>query len=94
MRSLEELKKKDLLTTNEFAALVGVTPSTVRRWDKEGRLKPATVTAGNHRRYTQRQVLEVKTSDSDVMINGKNIWECSEEEMRDFILKKCGKQAK
>ena len=41
--------KKDLLTTGQAAKLVGVTPDTVLKWIKKGKL-PATRTPGGHYR--------------------------------------------
>lgn len=37
---------------------LGVTPQTLRTWHKEGRLNPAFITDGGHRRYTHKQYLE------------------------------------
>lgn len=45
-------------TLNQFAAKIGVTPQTLRTWHKEGRLNPAFITDGGHRRYTHKQYLE------------------------------------
>lgn len=45
-------------TLNQFAAKLGVTPQTLRTWHKEGRLTPAFITEGGHRRYTHKQYLE------------------------------------
>ena len=45
-------------TLNQFAAKIGVTPQTLRTWHKEGRLTPAFITDGGHRRYTHKQYLE------------------------------------
>ena len=45
-------------TLNKFAAKIGVTPQTLRTWHKEGRLNPAFITDGGHRRYTHKQYLE------------------------------------
>ena len=45
-------------TLNQFAAKIGVTPQTLRTWHKEGRLHPAFITDGGHRRYTHKQYLE------------------------------------
>lgn len=42
-------------TLNQFAAKIGVTPQTLRTWHKEGRLNPAFITDGGHRRYTHKQ---------------------------------------
>lgn len=43
---------------NQFAAKIGVTPQTLRVWHKEGKLTPAFITDGGHRRYTYKQYLE------------------------------------
>ena len=40
-----------LVSIGEAAQFYGVSVSTMRRWDKNGRLKPASRTFGNHRRY-------------------------------------------
>ena len=40
----------------EFARLAGVSVKTLQRWDREGRLKPASRTPGNRRLYTQEQL--------------------------------------
>lgn len=40
----------------EFAEKVGVSISTLRRWDKEGKLKPAKVTEGGTRLYSEYQL--------------------------------------
>lgn len=39
-----------LLTIADAASKLGVTPKTLRIWDKEGKLKSVR-TLGNHRRY-------------------------------------------
>ena len=50
--------KKTVYTLNQFANKIGITPQTLRTWHKEGRLNPAFITDGGHRRYTHRQYLE------------------------------------
>lgn len=44
-----------LYKIGEFAEKLGVTIATLRRWDKEGRLKPAKVTDGGTRYYSEQQ---------------------------------------
>lgn len=58
-------------TLNQFAAKIGVTPQTLRIWHKEGRLTPAFITDGGHRRYTHKQYLEFvgKTSNQTTKLN-------------------------
>ena len=41
---------KNLVSVSEAAKILGVSESTLRRWDKEGRIVP-TKTEGGHRRY-------------------------------------------
>jgi predicted site-specific integrase-resolvase len=43
----------------EFAELIGKTKQTLRNWDKNGTLKPAFVTDGGHRMYSQKQLNQV-----------------------------------
>jgi excisionase family DNA binding protein len=37
----------------EVSKILGVTPKTLRRWDKSGKLKPDVRTGGGHRRYSE-----------------------------------------
>lgn len=50
--------KNTVYTLNQFAEKLGVTPQTLRTWHKEGRLTPAFITDGGHRRYTHKQYLD------------------------------------
>lgn len=43
----------------QLASKVGISVSTLRRWDREGLLKPELVTKGNHRRYTEDAVINI-----------------------------------
>ena len=47
--------KRTLITPDEAAELLGVTPKTLARWSDEGRLW-RTFTAGGQRRYDQAEV--------------------------------------
>ncbi len=40
-----------LVSIGEMTKRLGVSISTLRRWEKEGRLAPANRTLGGHRRY-------------------------------------------
>ena len=42
--------------TGEAARLLGTTVKTLQRWEREGRLVPASRTASNRRRYTESQL--------------------------------------
>ncbi|OPX92159.1 MAG: hypothetical protein A4E52_00100 [Pelotomaculum sp. PtaB.Bin013] len=44
-----------LLTSHQVAKLLNVWPHTLRRWEREGKLKPLR-TPGGHRRYKESQV--------------------------------------
>ncbi len=50
-----------MLTRSEVARLLGVCPSTVARWAREGRV-PSLVTLGGHHRF-ERQVVEALRAD-------------------------------
>ena len=43
----------------QFAELSGISKSTLRRYDKENKLKPAYTSSGGHRRYTKSQLFEL-----------------------------------
>ena len=43
----------------QFAKLAGVSIKTLRRWDREGKLKPAARTPGNRRLYTPERANQV-----------------------------------
>ena len=48
------------LRIGQAAKLLGVSPTTMRRWEEEGYLMPALRTKGNHRRYTYKQVIQAQ----------------------------------
>lgn len=54
--SNEEIK---YMTVAEFASKIGVHPQTVRKWDKEGVLKPHHVLPSGRRLYSEEQVEEI-----------------------------------
>ena len=45
-----------LLWAHEVAVMFDVDPRTVARWARQGRLPPAVVTPGGHRRWSARAV--------------------------------------
>jgi excisionase family DNA binding protein len=45
-----ESRRSPLLRRSEVAEMLGVTPNTVSRWAREGKL-PSVATLGGHRRY-------------------------------------------
>jgi excisionase family DNA binding protein len=47
-----------LLRPREVAAVLGVRPSTIARWAREGKLAPL-LTPGGHRRYLSAEIREV-----------------------------------
>lgn len=51
-----EVKETIFLTRSEVSKLLGVSPNTVTRWAREGRL-PCQVTLGGHHRF-DREVVE------------------------------------
>lgn len=48
-----------LLNIKQAAQLLGITPLTLRRWDKSGRLKAIRIGSGKHRRYEENQLLDL-----------------------------------
>ena len=49
------MSEQAYLTRSKLAELFGVSPNTVTRWAREGRL-PAILTPGGHRRYPREPV--------------------------------------
>lgn len=47
---------RQFLTIAEFALQIGVNSQTLRRWDKDGKLKPHHRTPNGYRIYAQEQV--------------------------------------
>jgi len=47
-----------MFNVGNFAKMVGVTPTTLRRWHKEGKLIPCKVTSTGNRYYSQQQLDE------------------------------------
>ena len=51
----------DFLTRSEVSKLLGVSPNTVTRWAREGRL-PCQVTLGGHHRFDRELVEQLRKS--------------------------------
>lgn len=47
---------KNYLTIIEAAKILGVSPMTLRRWDKNGKLKAARHPFNNYRLYNKRKI--------------------------------------
>jgi excisionase family DNA binding protein len=50
-----------VLTTSEVARLLGVSPNTVTRWAREGRL-PCRMTLGGHHRFERGVIEQIRES--------------------------------
>lgn len=48
-----------MYTIGRFAEKIGKTVQTLRNWDKKGILKPAYITKGKHRMYSEEQLISV-----------------------------------
>lgn len=74
-------------TLNQFAAQLGVTPQTLRTWHKEGKLTPAFITEGGHRRYTHKQYLEFvgETSNQATKLNVGYVRVSSKKQSDDLV---------
>lgn len=51
--------------TAEAAKLMGVHPSTLRRWDEKGILKPTKRTLTGERRYTDADIQKARTTPTE-----------------------------
>lgn len=49
-------KKVKLLRIREAAEMLGVNPETLRRWDREGKLKAIIISPRGDRRYRQEDL--------------------------------------
>lgn len=47
----------DLMTVKEVAKFLRVSPITIKRWGKKGKLLPIRINSRGDRRYTKEQVL-------------------------------------
>ena len=47
-----------LYNISKTASILGVTPKTLRVWDKENKLKPV-LTSGGHRRYRESDIMKI-----------------------------------
>ena len=56
-----------------FANAIGVSPQTLRLWDKSGKLKPHHISTGGHRYYSEEQLFEVTKSKSLIENNNRII---------------------
>lgn len=55
-KGMNAMKK---MSIREFATEVGVTPDTVRRWERKGKITPVR-TSGGHRRYSEKDIKQIK----------------------------------
>ena len=63
------MRTDKIMTITEFAAKLGVTPSTVRRWELTGKITPMR-TSGGHRRYYESDVRRIQKEAKSTMIQG------------------------
>jgi len=47
-----------MLNINDASKFINVSKSSLRRWEKEGKIKPLR-TPGGHRRYDERELLKI-----------------------------------
>ncbi|MDQ2923433.1 MAG: helix-turn-helix domain-containing protein [Candidatus Dormibacteraeota bacterium] len=52
-------RQTDLVGSREAARLLGVSQQTVNRAVREGRLRPAAVTPGGHRRFSSAELFDL-----------------------------------
>lgn len=66
VHAAEAIPDDELLTRSGVARLLGVSPTTVTRWAREGRL-PCRVTLGGHHRFERSLVEQIR----DRMMRGE-----------------------
>lgn len=62
-----EIKDDRFLSVEQVAVQLGVSNQTVRNWESQGKLIP-TRTEGKHRRYSQKQVTDLKRKQEEFEI--------------------------
>jgi DNA-binding transcriptional MerR regulator len=55
----KEVKMMKSISIGEAGDILGVSITTLRRWDREGKLKPNFRTFGGHRRYHLNEILSL-----------------------------------
>jgi excisionase family DNA binding protein len=63
-----EVSDEILLSIEQVAVQLGVSPQTVRNWETQGKLVPSCRTGGGHRRYSQKQVTDLKRKQEEFEI--------------------------
>lgn len=82
--SVGEMVVVKMFRSSQFAFRVAVTVQTLRKWEKEGVLpKPTYRSQGNHRLYTQWQVLAVADV-VDKWRSASDIWRLTDEFVKDL----------
>jgi excisionase family DNA binding protein len=69
VRPQPETPPADFLTRSEVSKMLGVSPNTVTRWAREGRL-PCHVTLGGHHRFERTVVEQIQ---KDLTRGGKRV---------------------
>lgn len=54
---------KKLLNINQVAEIFGVHPDTLRRWDREGKLKSIRIGKRGHRKYSYEDIQKTMKQD-------------------------------
>lgn len=71
-RIIEEVRSmKEFMSIGEFASEIGVSESTLRNWDKSGKLVPHHRTKGGQRVYKDDQAAEFLKPERIVKIQGR-----------------------
>ncbi len=58
-RQIDLSAASDFLTRADVAVMLGVSPNTVARWARQGRL-PCQMTLGGHRRFERRTIEDIR----------------------------------
>lgn len=60
MGKIEKLRNlSEYLTVSEAANFLGISPSTLRNWDKDGKLKPYRHPVNGYRLYREKDLTEI-----------------------------------
>ena len=60
----------ELISITKVCEIVGVTPQTLRNWDKSGKLKPVKRMKKGYRYYNMQNILDLKSESADRIVVG------------------------
>jgi DNA-binding transcriptional MerR regulator len=83
--NVEDEKTDEVLSIEDASVLLGVSIQTLRNWDKQGKLTPASRTEGKHRRYLRSQITSIRQKQMDA--NDIHMFDLTPNKLREIFEK-------